>query len=330
MTVAPPKVVPIVDGHTDVLLDLLHPNRNPGRDFFARGAAGHVDLPRLREGGIGAALLACFVPDDDVANGRALIETLRMVDLFRRLVAEGDGRVTHVFDPAGLRACLDDGVFGAILHYEGADALDPDLAVLRLSYDLGLRSLGLVWSRPNAFAQGVGPQDTGQGLTGAGRDLVRACNEMGVLLDVSHLNDAGFWDVVETTTRPIVASHSNSKAISPHPRNLSDDQIRAIAENGGLLGLNFAIGFLWPDMGQRTDLPLDLMVDHVAHVADLVGIEHVAIGSDYDGARVPDAVADASQIGRLVEHLRLRDFTEPDIAAICHGNWLRVFDAVWR
>lgn len=320
----------IIDGHTDVLLDLLAAGRHAGRDFFAHGAEGHVDLPRLQLGGIGAALFACFVPNDVLAAGKGLTLTLQMVDLLRRLVAASGGHMEQVVTTAQLRSCLERGVFGAILHYEGADVIDEELAVLRVSYALGLRSLGLTWSRQNAFATGVGPADHGQGLTDAGLRLVFACNELGILIDVSHLNEAGFWDVIEQTRTPIVASHSNVKAISPHTRNLTDDQIRALARNGGLMGLNFSIHFLWPDMGDRRDLPLDLMVDHIQHVVDLAGVAHVAIGSDYDGTDVPQAVADASLVQALVSRLRDRGFDESQVAAICHGNWLRVLDAVWR
>lgn len=335
----PPPTIPrsaliapetIVDDHTDVLLDLIHPRRHPDRTFFVESADGHVDLPRLRRGRIGAAFVACFVPDDDARAGHALPDTLRMVDLLRRLVDASAGEMEQVRDTDQLVSCLARGVFGAILHYEGADAIDPDLAILRLSHALGLRLLGLTWSRPNIFAQGVGPDDTGQGLTDAGHRLVHACNDLGVLIDVSHLNDAGFEDVLNRSSEPIVASHSNCRAISPHPRNLTDDQIRALAANGGLLGLNFAVRFLWPDMAARSDLPLDLMVDHIDHVVDLVGVDHVALGTDYDGTMVPDAVGDAGKAQALIGRLRARGYDDEQIAAICHGNWLRVLRAVWR
>lgn len=288
--------VPIIDGHVDVVSALLRSGPEAPDAFFAGKVDGHVDLPRLRRGKVAAAFCACFVPDDDVRAGRAFAETVRLVGLLRRLVAMGRGQVALVLDAANLRRCLQQNTFGAVLHFEGAEPIDPDLAALRVFYALGLRSLGLTWSRPNAFAQGVGPQDTGQGLTAPGRRLVTACNHLGIAIDVSHLNDAGFWDVLATSTRPVVASHSNCRAISPHPRNLADEQIRALAAAGGLVGITFAVRFLRPDMAGETDVSLDTIVDHVCHAAEVGGIEHVALGSDFDGTLVPDGIADAAGV----------------------------------
>jgi membrane dipeptidase len=320
----------IIDGHTDVLLDLLDSKRHPQRDFFRRGDVGHVDLPRLREGEIGAALFACFLPEEWLQPEISWQKLMTMVDLLNRIVDQSDGQVEQVFDVDQLERCLDTNVFGAILHFEGACPIDQDLVLLRIGYKLGLRSLGLTWSRPNRFALGVGSGDTGEGITDDGRRLINACNELGILIDVSHLNDAGFWDVVEWTSKPFVASHSNSRSISPHERNLTDDQIRAIAESGGLVGLNFCVGFLQPDMSRDTDVSLDLIVDHMQRVVDVAGIDHIALGSDFDGTIVPDAIHDAAGTGLLIEQLRARGFDENSISKICRDNWLRVFRNVWR
>jgi membrane dipeptidase len=320
---------PIIDGHTDVLLDLLDKDRHPKRDFFARNDVAHVDLPRLTEGGIGAGLFASFLPEEWLVPDESWRRLFTMVDLLNQIVAKSDGKVEQVRDVGQLEQCLATETFGAILHWEGADPIDEDLVLLRIGYELGLRSLGLTWSRPNIFAQGVGPDDSGDGLTGAGRRLVETCNQLGILVDVSHLNDAGFWDVIKASTKPIVASHSNCRAISPHPRNLTDDQIRAVAQNGGLIGLNFCVGFLRPDMDRNTDVPIDLMVDHIQRMVDLAGIDHVAIGSDFDGTIVPDVIGDASGIGQLIEGLRARRLDESSVAKICQENWLRVFREVW-
>lgn len=319
----------IIDGHTDVLLDLLDEKRHPRRDFFARSDIGHVDLPRLLEGRIGAALFACFLPEEWLEPSDSWRRLLTMVDLLKQIVAKSDGQVEQVRSVSQLERCLETGTFGAILHWEGADPVDSELVLLRIGYELGLRSLGPTWSRPNIFAQGVGPHDTGEGLTEVGRRLVETCNEVGILIDVSHLNDAGFWDVIENSSKPVVASHSNCRSISPHARNLTDDQIRVVAQNGGLVGLNFCVGFLRPDMDKNTDVPIALMVDHIERIIDLAGIDHVAIGSDFDGTIVPDVIGDAAGTGKLIAGLRERGFEETAIEKICQGNWLRVLREVW-
>jgi membrane dipeptidase len=320
---------PIIDGHTDVLLDLADEQRQLGRDFFIRSDVAHVDLPRLGEGGIGAALFACFLPEEWLAPDESWRRLLTMVDLLKQIVTTSNGKVEQVCSVAQLEHCLKSGTFGAILHWEGADPIDADLVLLRIGYELGLRSLGLTWSRPNIFAQGVGPDDSGEGLTDLGKKLVDTCNRFGILVDVSHLNDAGFWDVIEVSSKPIVASHSNCRAISPHPRNLTDDQICAVAENGGLIGLNFCVGFLRPDMDKNTDVPIDLMVDHIDRMVDIAGIDHVAIGSDFDGTIVPDVIRDAAGTGKLIDGLRSRGFDDAAVSKICQGNWFRVIREVW-
>ncbi len=318
------RSIPIIDGHTDYLLSLT----KTGRSFVEETDIGHVDLPRARKGNIGAMISAVFIPSDLLPE-HALIETLRAVDLLKRTVAQSNGQMEQVRSYDQLVSCLDRKVFGAILHYEGAEAIDPNFAVLRLSYELGLRSLGLVWSRPTIFAEGVGPQNTGKGLTGLGRELVQQCNEMGILVDVSHLNEPGFWDVIESSSKPFVASHSNARAICDHERNLTDRQIKALAEKGGLMGINYATGFLVKGAQGSSDVPLSALVDHIDHIVNLVGIDYVALGSDYDGAGVPAALKDAAHDWAIVEELVRRGYDEDSIAKICRDNWLRVLKEVW-
>lgn len=318
------RSIPIIDGHTDYLLSLSH----TGRSFIEESSEGHVDLPRARKGNIGAMISAVYIPNEYLPT-HALIQTLRGVDLLKRTVTASQGKMEQVTSYGQLVSCLDKGVFGAILHYEGAEAIDPEFTVLRLSYELGLRSLGLVWSRPTIFAEGVGPQNRGKGLTGLGRELVRHCNEMGILIDVSHLNEPGFWDVIETSSKPFVASHSNARAVCDHERNLTDRQIKALAENGGLMGINYAVGFLVHGARKGSDVPLSALVDHIDHIVNLVGIDHIALGSDYDGAGVPDALRDAAHDWAIVEELVRRGYDETSIAKICRDNWLRVLKSVW-
>jgi membrane dipeptidase len=318
-------VFPIIDGHTDYLLSLLE----TGRDFLAESDCGHVDLPRARRGHIAAMFSAVFIRDAYLPE-QSLMRTLRAVDRLLQTIAASGGAMQLVTTVSELEHCLRTGTFGAILHFEGAEAIDPEFAVLRLAYGFGLRSLGLTWSRPNIYAEGVGTDDRARGLTNLGRALVRACNELGVLIDVSHLNDAGFWDVIEWSTQPVVASHSNCRALCPVPRNLTDEQIRALAAKGGLVGMNFHVGFLRPGAERPEDVSLGDVIAHIDHVAGLVGIDYVAFGSDFDGATMPHDLPDAAALPRLIEALYRHGYDDAAVRKICFENWLRVLRTVWR
>jgi membrane dipeptidase len=223
----------------------------------------------------------------------------------------------------------------AVLHLEGAEAIDPGLEALDQWYAAGLRSLGPVWSRPNAFAHGVqfafpSSPDIGPGLTEHGAALVRACTELGILVDLSHLNEAGFWDVARIEAGPLVASHSGAHAICAASRNLTDSQLDAIGASGGLVGVVFATPFLRPDFADDPDTPIGLIAEHARHVADRVGVEHVALGSDFDGATIPSALGDVAGLPKLVAALEDEGFSGAEIAAICWHNWRRVLDTWWR
>ncbi len=222
----------------------------------------------------------------------------------------------------------------AVLHLEGAEAIDPELEALDTWYSAGLRSLGPVWSRPNAFAHGVpfrfpSSPDTGPGLTAAGRGLVERCAELGILVDVSHLNEAGFWDIARLDAGPLVASHSGVHALAESARNLTDPQLDAIGASGGLVGIVFACAFLRADFADDSDTPLQLIVDHARYVADRIGVEHVALGSDFDGATVPADLGDAAGLPRLVTALAEAGFDSDELAAITWENWRRVLAAWW-
>jgi membrane dipeptidase len=227
------------------------------------------------------------------------------------------------------------GRVNAIVHLEGADPIAPDLCDLDDWYRRGLRSLGIVWSRPNDFGEGVpfrfpSSPDTGPGLTGAGRDLVHACSLLGILVDLSHLNEAGFWDVAELTQAPLVATHSNVNVLCASSRNLTDRQLDAIGESGGVVGINFGVMFLNADGANDPATPLEAIVRHVDYVATRIGIDHVAFGSDFDGAEVPDALGGIAGLPGLIEALRHAGHDDESLAKITHGNWLRVLGETWR
>lgn len=232
-----------------------------------------------------------------------------------------------------IRENIENDVFSAIMHFEGAEMIDENLYALEMYHAAGLRSLGPVWSRSNIFAHGVpfseSTPDTGPGLTDLGKELVQACNALGILVDLSHLNEKGFWDVAATTTAPLVATHSNAHAICQTSRNLTDKQLDAIAETGGVVGLNFNVPFLDPELSRDPDMPLSIMVDHVDHLVDKLGIEGVVFGSDFDGALMPNGVADASKLPNLIEELRGRGYDDDALRKIGYENWLRVLAETW-
>jgi membrane dipeptidase len=335
----PPRVF---DGHNDALSRILEVGAEAAAGFLAGDGEGHLDLPRAERGGFAGGCFAVFTaspPEEAYATGayftaveqpRALPDALAQVALLLRLERESGGRLRVAREAAD----LDGGGLAAVLHLEGAEPIGPGLDELEVLHAAGMRSLGLVWSRPNAFATGVpfgfpGSPDQGPGLTDAGRALVRACGELGILVDVSHLNERGFWDVAEVSTAPLVASHSGAHVLCASPRNLTDDQLRAIGERRGLVGINFHVGFLRADGAENADTPLALIAEHAAHVAQLAGVECVGLGSDFDGAMMPAALGDVTGLPALLDTLRGAGFSEAEVDGIAFGNWRRVLEATW-
>jgi membrane dipeptidase len=228
------------------------------------------------------------------------------------------------------------GEITAIVHMEGAEPIASDLSNLESWYDRGLRSIGIVWSRANAFAEGVpfrfpSSPDTGAGLTAAGRELVRACNRLGILVDLSHLNERGFRDVAALSDAPLVATHSNAHALCASSRNLTDGQLGAVRDSGGIVGVNFAVSFLRADGRlQPAETGLEEIVRHVDYLVESIGIDHVGFGSDFDGAVVPAALGGVAGLPALLEALGAAGYDESALEKITHENWLRVLQATWR
>ena len=260
----------------------------------------------------------------------------------RLLALERDGhvRVARAIDDIDAALGGGDGDHGeggppvAVMHIEGAEAIDPELRALDLWHAAGLRSLGPVWSRPNAFGHGVpfvspSSPDIGPGLTEAGIGLVRRCAELGVVVDLSHLNEAGFWDVARLEPGPLVASHSAAHSLCAASRNLTDAQLDAIGASGGLVGIVFACPFLRSDFADDADTPVELVAAHARYVAERIGVEHVGLGSDFDGATIPAGIGDAAGMPKVLTALREVGFGESEVEAIAWGNWRRVLAAWW-
>jgi membrane dipeptidase len=229
----------------------------------------------------------------------------------------------------------DNGPPATVLHIEGAEAIDPGLEALEHWYAAGLRSLGPVWSRSNAFGHGVpfifpGSPDTGPGLTPAGQALVARCAELGIMVDLSHLNEKGFWDVARAQPGPLVASHSGSHALAASTRNLTDEQLDAIASTDGLVGIIYGCQFIRADLKDDPDTPLSVIAQHAAYVAERIGVRHVALGSDFDGTRIPNELGDVTGLPKLLDALRHAGFSDLDLDAVAWENWRRVLNAWWR
>ena len=339
-------LLPVFDGHNDVLLRLRRAGgEDPAKRFLEGEEAGHIDLPRARAGGLAGGLCAIYVPSPSMAkdaNGDfptpaqpdALNETLAMARLLFDIEARSQGAVTVCRNAADIRRSIDSGSFAAVLHIEGAEAVAANLDALHVLHQAGLRTLGPVWSRPNVFAYGVpfrypSSPDIGPGLSDAGRDLIRACNELKIMVDLSHMNEAGFWEIAKISRAPLVASHSNVHALCPHSRNLTDRQLDAIRDTGGLAGINFGVLFLRDDGIKDPNTSLDLIVRHVAYIAERIGIEHVALGSDFDGTTIPAEMKDVAGLPRLVEALRRHGFNDAELKKIAHENWVSVLQRSW-
>lgn len=227
-----------------------------------------------------------------------------------------------------------DGVIAGVMHMEGAEAIDPGLDALHVFHALGLRSLGPVWSRPTVFGHGVpfrfpGTPDTGPGLSDAGKRLVRACNALRIVLDLSHLNEAGFNDVAALSDAPLIATHSNAHAVTPSTRNLTDRQLDMIRESRGMVGLNFATVFLRPDGRRSPDMGWEPVLRHLDHLIGSLGEDHVGFGSDFDGAEVPQGISDVTGLPALIAALEAHGYGPALIEKLAWGNWLSVLRRTW-
>ncbi|MEM9221064.1 MAG: dipeptidase [Pseudomonadota bacterium] len=348
-----PREPLIFDGHNDQLSLLATLGRSGAPKTFRDNPKAAIDAARAALGGFGGGFFAVWVPSEGieisnyahmaeapfsiplppevphtVAADAALTQIAILIDL------ESEGFVRVCRTAAEIRSALSKGELAAVLHMEGAEAVGPDLAALEVFYAAGLRSLGPVWSRPNIFGHGVpfrfpASPDTGPGLTDLGLLLVERCNALGIMVDLSHLNEAGFWDIARISKHPLVATHSNAHALCASARNLTDVQLDAIAASGGVVGINFATAFLRQDGRMMSDVPVERILDHAEYLMDKLGEDGVALGSDYDGAVVPAALRGVEGLPRLRKAMEDRGYSAKLMGKICHGNWLNVLERTW-
>ena len=342
----------IFDGHNDVLVRLHRAGGVAAAGSFISGRNGAIDLGKARRGGFCGGFFSVFVPSTDDGIGidsmadpdsdtplpgpisaeealpTVMTQAAILFDLERR------GALKVVRSVADIRACMNQGRIAAILHLEGADALGADLATLDVLHAAGLRSLGPVWSRPTIFGSGVpfrfpSDPDIGDGLSAHGVRLVRRCNALGIMIDLSHLNEKGFWDVARHSDAPLVATHSAAHAICPSSRNLTDVQLKAIADSDGMVGVNFAVALLRSDGRELNDVPLEQLLRHVDHMIDILGEGRVGLGSDYDGAVMPREIPTVAELPRLRNAMERHGYGDEQIRKLCRENWLRVLGMTW-
>ena len=306
----------LFDGHCDTIL----------RCYLEGGGlrrqAGHLDLERRRGKGRWAQFFATFGSPEDMP-GRSLWEVfLEEYALFRSEVDANADLVVFCRTGAEAQAAFAAGKTAAFLSAEGAELLDCDPDKLRLAHRMGVRAVNITWNHPNALS-GTNAEEPDRGLSEQGRAFVKTMGELGMLVDVSHLSDPGFWDVMEVTDRPVVATHSNARAIFPHPRNLTDAQFTAIINTNGVAGLNMYAGFL----GEDPDF--DTVVSHLEHFLALGGENNVSMGGDWDGiTRMPRGMSGIQDMEKLCEHLLRRNYSESLLEKVFYSNLMRVVNEV--
>ncbi len=352
--------IPVFDGHNDILLRILHAPERRDAIWLTGEGRGHLDLPRMRAAGFAGGMFAIYVPSPatgetvDLAAITAVMDNppydvplpdplpamlaqplaLQMAGHFHWMARASGGAFAVCHTVAEIETARAAGSIAGVLHMEGADAIAADLDALHLFHAMGLRSLGPVWSRPTIFGHGVpfrypsGP-DTGPGLTKAGFALVRQCNALKILVDLSHLNEVGFNDVARISDAPLVATHSNASAITPSSRNLTDRQLAMIRDSGGMVGLNFATCFLRPDGRPGGDCGWDPVLRHMDHLIAHLGEDQLGFGSDFDGAAVPDVIGDVTGLPGLLTALAGHGFDMELLHKLAWNNWMGVLRRTW-
>ena len=350
-----------VDTHNDTVQRVIYFNADLGK----RSSEGMIDLPRLREGGIHVPFFALWVPTY-YKGSEAVRRTLDLRDAMQGVLDKHPDQIELATSAHDIERIVGQKKIAAVLTVEGGHQIADDLAVLRMYRRMGVLSMTLTHFRNNDWADSSTDKPEHNGLTDFGKQVVREMNAIGMIVDISHVSDKTFYDVLEVTTKPVIASHSSCRALSDVPRNMTDDMFRALARNGGVVGVNFSAAFLnqqdaenlkkkttqenalepsltgaalddYAAKEYRADYAtthvghatLDDAANCIDHIVKVAGIDHVGIGSDFDGIPdVPAGLEDVSKMPNLTAALLKRGYTETDIQKIMGGNFLRVLKEV--
>ena len=354
----------VFDGHCDTVMRILEQDV----DLGVRSKEGHIDIPRAREGGLNVQVFAMWI-EPDFWPHRAAFRTLQYADAMYRTLKKHSDKLGLALTAKDARRLVKAGKLAVFLGIEGGHAIEDSLATLRMFHRLGVRVMTLTWWNNTNWADGSGDKPVHHGLTDFGKQVVREMNRLGMVIDVSHVSDETFYDVLEVTTKPVIASHSCVRAICNHHRNLSDKMLKALAKNGGVIGINYYLGFLDPEVNRQEEalwkkldpeieklekkykddrktlvkkrrelfksyrkkppkVPIDRLIEHIDHVVKVAGVDHVGLGSDFDGCSItPQGLDDVSDLPLITEKLLEKGYSEKNIEKILGGNLLRVFEA---
>ncbi|RNI30622.1 dipeptidase [Rufibacter latericius] len=359
----------LVDTHNDVLSQVVMEGQSMERDLTGKA---HTDLARMKKGGVDVQVFAVFC-DETYGPGKAYAFANQQIDTLEAIVKRNPDKLQMVYSPAQIQEAVKAGKIAALTGVEGGHMIEDNLQNINHLYNRGARYLTLTWNNSTSWASSAADETKGTGFNGKkglndfGKQVVRRMNELGMLVDLSHVGEQTFWDVMATSSKPVLVSHSCAAALCPHPRNLTDDQIKAIGKNGGVIHLNFFSEFLdsafskrirtfmanheaeikelrgkgldgmalktalyqkYPEESKTIEPPISLLIDHIDHVVKLAGIDHVGLGSDYDGiGSAPIGLDDVSTYPLITKALLERGYNKKDIAKILGGNFIRVWEA---
>jgi membrane dipeptidase len=357
----------VIDSHDDTTQRLLF---EKGFDIGARHSNGNIDIPRMREGGLDALFFSIWVPSD-VTGPPAVKRAMELIDSVREAVRTHPNDLSLATTAADIRRAAGEHKIAALMGMEGGHMIDDDLGLLRSYAALGVRYLTLTHFKNNNWADSSTDKPAHNGLTPFGKDVVRELNRLGVMVDISHVADKTFYDALEVTKAPVIASHSSCRAIARHARNMTDDMLRALSKNGGVVMINYEVSFLSEEYRVASEkqngdvvtmltamskkcggneacstlesarinteamksgkLPMvswEKIVEHIDHAVKAAGVDHVGLGSDFDGATMPIGMEDATKLPKITDALLKKGYTEPDVEKILGGNLLRVMEAV--
>ena len=348
----------VIDTHSDLTSRLV----DEGVDVGKRLPDGHQDIPRLIEGGVDAQFFSVYVAAKYADKGGPK-RALQMMDAVYQMVEKYPDKMQLAFCVSDVYRAVAQGKIAALMGLEGGHGLQDSFEVLRMFHRMGIRYVTLTHSNTNGWADSSTDQPKWGGLNELGEKMIHEMNRIGMIIDISHVSDETFWDVLRVTKAPVMASHSSCRAIANMPRNMSDEMIKALAKNGGVIMINFASSFLNPKWGERTNyilqeirdkyqgdfgmwgkmwdemnakdpIPpatLDDLINHIDHVTKLVGPDYVGLGSDFDGvSNLPVGMEDVSRLPVITYELLKRGYSEENILKILGGNILRVFSEVER